>query len=481
MLTKNEIKYMRLINSELNGVSSEKVEKILDILKKQNMFASDNENKFLQAIEQYKETGETRNTCIFCGKNLIEGYSLVCDDCLPGVSEEEPSYSFPIEEDVNDTEAVLSDTEDSPDNTIDTDGDTHSEETLFESAEENVTERKESIIARLNNFLKQVSRKDWIKLGIVVAAVIAVFVLAAVLVDHLHEKPARVLRRFNKYISETGYSLTDASVTTRESVEYEIRPTGDSFTIFNNAEGLFTGALLSIAGNDVVSRERQMFLMEALNHTVFKKISDEESEELISKVVDNKGFEQSDGYQIFMLINDDYIMYYVVDEAIIDKNMLEDIKSSLASTIETDTDNQEVSVAGEKTTQNSIEDGLMLLGQPLSVCDDLLGSWSPIVYENARYYDSMGVTVLYGSDNQIVNYVDCDGKGTNGLCPVCGITVGESVDDVIEFFKSQGMETELSDTDTITVFLSINGTDGQLDVYTDGKTVILVCASLLLK
>lgn len=131
--------------------------------------------------------------------------------------------------------------------------------------------------------------------------------------------------------------------------------------------------------------------------------------------------------------------------------------------------------------KNSVEesvalDGIDFVGQSKDVTDSIFGQSVPLIMDNSIYYQSAGISVVYDVDTNIINYIDCDNKGTVGSIEIMGINIGWNRSELISYLEDIGYEGDIADDDTLTIRTRYNDKDVEIYVVLEEDEVTLICA-----
>ena len=137
-----------------------------------------------------------------------------------------------------------------------------------------------------------------------------------------------------------------------------------------------------------------------------------------------------------------------------------------------------------KVTKNDVNesvalDGIDFIGQSKELTDSIFGQSVPLIMENSIYYLNPGVSVVYDPNTNIINYVDCDNKGTVGSIQIMGVNIGWTKEELISYFKNMGYDCTIDTDNTLTVRTKYN--DKYIEVYIvlEEDVVTLICAYVI--
>lgn len=166
-------------------------------------------------------------------------------------------------------------------------------------------------------------------------------------------------------------------------------------------------------------------------------------------------------------------------------NKLDEVNSSIQDLanqriliIDQDGNVQESSRNGAKSKSvNTLVDALELMGGTFSECESKYGPSTMIVTEYTRYYNSLGMSLIYDQKTGKITYIDIDGKGESTATKLAGVSIGETKESVEQYIASLDVDTTPIENGII-AYIGYNGQNIDLEVnYADGK-VSLVSATL---
>lgn len=422
-----------IICDQIDINNPDSLAQVCDYLERKGRCTSDATIPFVQKINEYRLNGIMDGVCPFCGEKLHSGTVLICDDCHDQLVDIGEGYE--------------------------TDELDASDMKRFFSSIGDFFKKVGAFFAAVWKFIVKVltNKIFWISFGACVFAVLGVMIGLLIAAKSAEITQTKVARKFGQNIKTHGYALINKTEAEENCITYDISPAGDSFVVFGDEEGDFICAAVSANGSDEVSKQRQITLMSDLNKAVFKKMTDEESVNLISQVATAEGVIVRDGYQCILVMTENNIIYYIFDE-----NSLNKIPDAM-NEIESDEDDGNI----------VFSDGLEVIGLPYNLCDATFGESEIVISANTLYYVNRGVTIVYDINSGLVSYIDCDGTGTEGNLKIAGISIGDSEQDVKEYLNNQGIPADIVNGE-LSVGIRYNEQNIELSVsIIDGKVVYI--------
>lgn len=439
-----EARSILLIKEKLEYGNLHDVDRVIGYLEDSDRFTSDSAKRLLDELREYSFTEIPGIKCPLCGEMIEDDGRLICEECTDYLQKlvKDADEECIRQHKVHEAKLAEKEAEVQSPVSLKLEELKHNIKNRCSAFLQNIKKKNAAVAAELAPILKK--PVFWV-MAFLSTIVIAGFIAGGILLARANDVTGNLYRRFGTNISDAGYFMGNISTPQKGVIKYDIMPTYESLMVFVDDDGEFVGAALDMQGSDEVSRKRQAIFIKALNMALYKDITERDATSLVSLISYNQGLLNFRGYQCILAFTDDAAYYYMINEQKVDSGSLQAL-AEYGVNGEVISGNEDDS-AKELTERDVLFDidGTELVGKQVSSCDEVFGESVSVVTDNALYYETVGVSVVYDKDTKEVLYIDCDGTGTLGSVKIAGIYIGEPATRVYEYFLEKGIETDIDD------------------------------------
>lgn len=170
------------------------------------------------------------------------------------------------------------------------------------------------------------------------------------------------------------------------------------------------------------------------------------------------------------------VMYFTnkLDEV---NSSIQDLANQRILVIDQDGNVKESSRGSQDKVPSALVDALELVGSSYMECEAKYGPSKTIVTEYTRYYDSIGMSLIYDTNTGKITYIDIDGKGENSDTKLAGVSIGDDRKSTEDYVASLGVDTTPI-KDGVRAYIGYNGQNIDLEIVYQDDIVSLVSATL---